>query len=109
MKNVKLLVFLFLLFPSSAHAGHVYGTVRDSNGGPVQAAPVEIRCSGKTYPGQTDQYGSYAIFVNDSGKCTFAVTCDGQNLTSDIYSYGGPVKYDFDCSRVGGGIQLRRR
>lgn len=109
MKNVKLLFLFLLLFPNSAHGGHVYGTLRDSNGRPVQAAPVGIRCSGGTYSGQTDQYGSYAIFVSDTGRCSFVVNCGGQNVTTDIYSYAQPVKYDFDCITVGADRQLRRR
>jgi len=109
MKNAKLLFLFFLVFPTSAHAGHVYGTLRDSDGRPVQGAPVGIRCSGGTYSGQTDLYGSYAILVSETGKCSLVVNCGGQNLTADIYSYAQPVKYDFDCTTVGANRQLRRR
>jgi len=99
------IAFLLVLNPIMAFAGEIYGTIRES-GSPVKGASVTVECSNNTYPAQTDDYGSYRVFVPVNGKCSLTVTYIG--VTSQkfsVFSYTDPVRYEFEWNRG----QLRRR
>jgi hypothetical protein len=86
-------------------AGEIYGTIRES-GSPVKGASVAVECGNIPYPTQTDNYGSYRVFVPVNGKCSLTVTY--REVTSrgfSVFSYTDPVRYEFEWNRG----QLRRR
>lgn len=109
MKVIFCLVVVILLFAMTASAAQVYGTLKEGDR-PVEAGVnIDITCDNSSYSGQTDAHGSYSIYVQRKGKCTFTVHYRGQHPHTDIYSYDDPVKYDFDLVQTPGGYELRRR
>ena len=109
MKVKILLLFLFLfLFPTAAFAGEVYGTLKEGDK-PVGAnIRVEIVCGRNPYSAQTDQYGSYRLYVRDLGPCTLRVAYKNQTPELAIQSYSDPERYDFQLVPVSGRYVLRR-
>ena len=109
MKVIFCLVLVILLFAPTAFAAQVYGTLKEADQ-PVEAGVrIDIACANNTSSGQTDAHGSYSIYVQQRGRCTFTVHYRGQHPHTDIYSYDDPVKYDFDLVQTPGGYELRRR
>jgi hypothetical protein len=109
MKATALSLLLLFLFPSSAFAAQVYGTLRES-GRPVTAnVTVEVMCGKSTYSAVTDNYGSYRLFARETGKCTLRVTGNGKTGQTSIDSYTDPAHYDFDLVPQGSQYQLVRK
>ena len=109
MKTTVFLVFLILLFATFAFAAQIYGTLKEGDRSLEAGVGIDITCGNNTSSGQTDAHGSYSIYVNDRGRCTFTVHYRGQHPHTDIYSYADPVKYDFDLVQTAGRYELRRR
>jgi hypothetical protein len=86
-----------LLYVSLATAGQVYGTVKEGNG-PARNKIVEVFCPDKdplpprTAKTNTDEFGSYSIYVDYVGICAFKV--DGKKKVSAPL-YDDEVRYDF--------------
>ena len=91
-----------LLATPSAFAGQVYGTVEGTNG-PVRNGTVRIDCPGAD-PGRrnTDDYGSYSVYVDASGKCKIWVNDIGP---ISVRVYIDDVRYDLRLT----GEKLERR
>jgi hypothetical protein len=108
MRTALGLLFLaFLLcFPNPAHAGNIYGSLW-LDGKPVQGAQVRITCS-SPHPTQTDNNGSYRVFVTEQGRCVFRVDIGAHGGQTDVASYGNPIKYDFDLIRQNDGNYVLR-
>ena len=100
-------ILLFLFSAAPAHGGNIYGNLW-LDGRPLSGAQIEITCPGR-HPAQTDNSGSYRVFVPERGRCTFLVRFGGQSAQTEIASYDNPIKYDFEVVRQGGGYILRRR
>jgi hypothetical protein len=104
------LFFLFLVCSWSVFAAQIVGSVRD--GGRPVAANTEIRVtcgSNQPHVTRTDQYGSYSVYVGETGKCTFTITYNGRALSADVYSYADPVHADFDVAKDQNGNPVLRR
>ena len=100
--NVKILLLSLFLFPTAAFAGEVYGTLKEGDK-PVGAhIRVEIVCGRNPYSAQTDQYGSYRLYVRDLGRCTLRVPYKNQTPEFAIQSYSDPERYDFQLVPVDG-------
>ena len=95
MKAAALLL-LMLILPSAAFAAQVFGMLT-GNGRPIRGARVLIQCEGNTYSGDTQDEGSYSVYVRQQGRCDLTVEY-GQQTTRpfSVYSYGDPVRYDFE-------------
>jgi len=108
MKTVGFLALVLLLFfPVPARAGNIYGNLW-LDGRPVAGAQIEIACPAR-HAAQTDNNGSYRVFIPEKGRCTFVVRFGNQSAQAEIASYDNPIKYDFDVIRQGTGYILRRR
>jgi hypothetical protein len=107
--RIGVCLFLALLIgsPSRAHAGNIYGSVW-LDGRPVQGAQIQITCS-SPHTAQTDNSGSYRVFVQEKGRCVFHVDYAGHSGQADVASYDNPVKYDFDLVLQDGNYVLRSK
>src|SRR5260370_5386910 len=70
MKVATFALTLLCLFPSLSLAAQVYGTLRESNRPVGPNVKVEIVCGSNKYSAVTDNYGSYKLFPEETGKCT---------------------------------------
>jgi hypothetical protein len=107
--RIGVFLFLALLFcsPARAYAGNIYGTLW-VNGGPAKGAQIQITCT-TAHPAQTDNNGSYRIFVPERGRCVFHVDYAGHSGQAGVASYDNPIKYDFDLVLQGEHYVLRSR
>ena len=69
MKKVILLFLLILCFPFFVFAGEIYGNINPSE----SEIEVQVTCSGRTQNAYTDSYGSYRLYVPQSGNCSLKV------------------------------------
>lgn len=108
MKAIRLLLFSVLLSPTVAYGGQIFGTLTADNKPVGRAVKVSVLCGATNGAGETDDYGSYKVFV-PKGKCVLKVYYGGQWLEFAIYSYDDPVRYDFDVVRGGDGRYFLKR
>ena len=91
MKATAMLFLITMFFPSFALPGEIYGSIKKKRNPIEQGVQVEIRCASDTpYSTQTDMYGSYSIYVPETGKCTLTVN----SLPIEIYSFESPIQYN---------------
>ena len=115
MKRSLCIVFvsccLCLVCGGSARAAQILGTVRAGGNAGLANAEIQVRCgAGQPHVTRTDQFGSYSVYVRETGKCTFAVAYNGRMLSADVYSYADPAHADFDVVKdQNGNPMLRRR
>jgi|SRR5262249_12407983 len=109
MKTLAILVFLIFLFPIIAFAAQIYGSLTEG-GQPVRGVKVVIKCSSdQSYTGDTDNNGSYSVYVRENGRCSFTVYYQNQTATADVYSYNDPVRYNFELVRQPNGQYILQR
>ena len=108
MKVLRLLLFSILLSQTVAYGGQIFGTLTVDNKSVGKGVKITIECGTANGAGETDDYGSYKIFV-PKGKCTLKVIYGGQEILFGIYSYDDPVRYDFDVVRGGDGKYFLKR
>jgi len=110
MKRVPCISFLlFLVCSWSVFAAQIFGSVRDG-GRPVTNADIRVTCgSNQPHVTRTDQYGSYSVYVGETGRCTFTITYNGRPLSADVNSYADPVHADFDVVKDQNGNPVLRR
>jgi hypothetical protein len=105
--GASLVLALLCCLSAQAYAGNIYGTLW-LNGQPVQGAQIQVTCTA-AHPAQTDQNGSYRVFVPERGRCVFHVDYAGHSGQADVASYDNPIKYDFDLVLQGAQYQLRSK
>lgn len=111
MKRSLTIIALLLAVPTLATAGEIYGKVL-AGGAPAKesAATVEITCGKKTYPAvKTDKSGSYHLVVDETGKCTLAVTWNGKTGSVEVGSYETAVQADLVVDVKDGALSVRRK
>jgi len=109
MKISALVLLIFCFCPNSCFAAQIYGTLRDT-GRPVgPRVKVEVTCGRSLYPAETDNYGSYKLFANETGRCTLRVHYQNQAPEIAVDSYRDPAHNDFDLIREPNGQYLLRR
>jgi len=89
-----------------AHAANLFGSLW-LDGRPVQGAQIEVTCSDR-HQAQTDNNGSYSIFIPEKGRCVFQVVFAGHSGRTEVASYDNPIKYDFDLIRQNDGNYVLR-
>jgi len=110
MKTIAILIVLLACVPSFAFGGEIYGTLTEEGRSVGPNAQVEVTCAGKTYPrNTTDQYGSYRLYVQETGKCTLKVHYKEQSPSTEISSYEKSVRYDLVLEKKDGQYMLRRK
>src|SRR5689334_23285523 len=108
MKRISYWGIAFLLIPTAAVAGQIYGSVTN---GPSPAARVgiEIACGGAVTRAITSGDGSYRAAVPQEGRCIFTIPSLPGRPSAAIFSYPKPAQYDFELVHRGdGGYDLRR-
>ena len=97
--------------PGIAGAAQIFGTLQESQHPVAANVAVVVQCEGNSYPGATDAFGSYSIFVPVQGRCTLTVQYGGRaSQAFVVYSYADPARYDFDLVRAAdGSYALARR
>jgi hypothetical protein len=102
------LCIVLLLFSGPAIAAQVYGTVTEGSTF-VPNVTVIIVCGAEEYRSQTDNRGSFGVYVGVTGRCLLSVAgFDAQPL--EVYSYPKPVNYRIYLQRKPDGTyQLDRR
>jgi carboxypeptidase family protein len=109
MKIFILVACCCCVFLSFAHAGEIYGTIKD-NGKPVQKdVKLEVVANQKTYSAVTDNYGSFRIFLPVKGKYTLTVQYKQQSLALEIVSYEKSTRYDLLIENKAGKYSIRRK
>ena len=109
MKRITMSFLLIMLFPLCAFAGEIYGSLEVNGRSIGPGVKVEIRCGNNTYTEQTDGYGSYSVYVRDTGGCHLTVQYGSQSPQIDVYSYPNSVRYDLVLEGSGGQYSLRRK
>jgi len=110
MKTIAILIVLLACVPSFAFGGEIYGTLTEEGRSVGPNAQVEVTCAGKTYPrNTTDQYGSYRLYVQETGKCTLKAHYKEQSPSTEISSYEKSVRYDLVLEKKDGQYMLRRK
>jgi hypothetical protein len=109
MKTLRLTWLALVLFAAPSFAGEIYGTIMQ-NGKPVgKDVAVTIEIGGQSYSKATDEFGSYRIFVAESGKGTVKIAFKRQIISGEIESYSTPVRFDLAIENKGGHYALRRQ
>jgi hypothetical protein len=111
MKQTVLLLSLsiFCWFSARAHAGNIYGSLWLDRK-PAEGAKIVITCGNNPpHRAQTDNHGSYRVFVRERDRCVFSVRLGGKSGQTEIASYDDAIKYDFNLVPQGDGYDLRRK
>ncbi|HEC99254.1 MAG TPA: hypothetical protein ENN18_02575 [Proteobacteria bacterium] len=107
MKRVTMFLLLIMLFPSLAFGGEIYGSITEGKRSVGAGVRVEIITASKTYPTETDRYGSYRLYVPEKGACTLKVHYRQPSQPIKVYSYEGSVRYDLVLEKRDGHYSLR--
>jgi len=109
MNRITVALLLIILLPSFAFAGEVYGSIEVDGRSVGAGVGVDITCGNHVpYATVTDRYGSYSIYVNDTGNCRLTVHYASQPQI-DVYSYPSSVRYDLVLQGNGGQYSLKRK
>jgi hypothetical protein len=92
---------------ASAPVGEVFGDVRVGEEY-VKEAAVELKCGTEVVKGKTDATGSYRLSAKATGKCTIAITHDGQTPTVDVVLFEKAARYRLILEKKGDAWTLRR-
>jgi len=114
MRNITILLLVFLVSPVSAFGAQVFGSIKFENRSVGEGVEIRVRCGEKAEKGErnlrTDRFGSYSDYL-PTGKCTFEVKLREEwSVPYDIYAdENDPVRYDFELVRIDGQLKLVRR
>jgi hypothetical protein len=107
MSKVYLAVLCIAISCTTALAGEIYGTVKES-GKPVQAGTkVEVKCAKGSYSAETDKLGSYRLFVPEQGKCTLSVKSGDVSPQMAVHSFEDSARYNLVLEKKDGKSSLR--
>jgi hypothetical protein len=112
MKTLRLTLFALTVCAASSFGGEVYGTITE-NGKPVEKGlSITITPGADNAPQQTDEFGSYRIFVPQVGACTLNLTRNKnskETVSCPIQSYSKPTRFDLILENTNGKCTLRRQ
>ena len=103
------LIALMLIAGSHSAAGELFGTVKEEGKALPKGVKVEVVSLLKTYSTETDNYGSYRLYIPEKGKCTLKLIHKKQTPTLDIFSYEKSTRYDLLLETKDGKLTLRRK
>jgi len=92
-----------------AFAGEIFGSIRAEGKAVGKGLKVEIAAPSKLYGTETDNYGSYRIYVPEKGKCSLTVHYRQQKVSIPVYSYERSTRYDFSLDRKDSVYVLKRK
>ncbi|SRR5258707_6321693 len=90
-------------------AGEIFGTIKEGGKAVPKGTKVEVVTAHKTYPAETDNYGSYRLFIPEKGKASLKVTINKQSASIDIFSYEKSTRCDLYLDQKGGKYNLKRK
>lgn len=110
MSALRLILVALAVSAASSFGGEVYGTIQE-NGKPVaKGLSITITPGADQSPIQTDEFGSYRIFVPEAGPCTLNLTLPTKETVScPIQSYSKPTRFDLVLENTNGKWSLRRK
>ncbi len=116
MEKINMLLLLIMFFPSFVFAGEIYGRISEGREYVGQGINVEIikyisATDSTIYTGETNEYGSYSIYVKEKGECRLIVHYPNQDPAPEIevYSYETSVRYNLVLEKMDGKYILRRK
>ncbi len=110
MRFFSIFILALLVFPGIALGGQVYGKLKEGGRSVPQGIDVTVRCAqGKRYSTKTDRFGSYRVYVRETGRCTLTVKRAGRSGKYTIRSFDDPVRYDFELVKTGKKYVLKRK
>ncbi len=101
-------IVLLSLLCGQAFAGLIFGSINVHNQ-PLSQHDLAVECSRDTYPGRTNDNGSYSINALETGRCTLVVQYGGDKATFDMFSERNPSRNDLTLIRENDHWVLRRR
>lgn len=107
--NVGLIFLLLGLVPELALAGEIRGTVMQAGKSVGQGINIDVHCEDKIYSTATDKYGSYRLFLPETGTCRLQVTYQNQSPSRDIVSFDDSTRYDLVLEKDGDQYMLKRK
>lgn len=109
LKSFLALIIVVIVTSTVAFAGEIFGGLKEKNVAVAKGTKIEVTIEKKTYTAETDEFGSYRLFVPEKGKCVFRVYYQKQEPTFDIFSYDKSTRYDFLLENQDGKYVLRRK
>lgn len=108
MRALHVLMLLGLV-PELALAGEIRGAVTHDGKSVGPDVSIEVRCADHVYSTVTDKYGSYRLFLPESGNCQLQVTYQHQTPSREIVSFDDSTRYDLTLEKDGDRFLLRRK
>lgn len=107
MRKIYLAMLCLTIPYTTALAGEIYGTIKES-GKPIKAGTkVEVKCAKGSFSAETDKLGSYRLFVPEQGKCTLSVMSGDIAPQMTINSFEDSVRYNLVLDKKDGKPALR--
>jgi hypothetical protein len=105
---VRSVVMLSLLLATTLLVpGEIFGDVRVGETF-VADADVKLTCGAEVATGKTDKSGSFRIKSKSNGKCSVAITYQGQSPSVDIVVFERPTRYRLVLEQKDGKYTLKR-
>ena len=109
MKTITMLFLFIMLISTFTFSGEIYGSLKEGESSVGRGIRIEITSPRETYATETEEDGSYRLFIREEGKCTLKVHYEGQAPKIKIYSYEDSVRYDLVLEEKDGEYVLRRK
>ena len=110
MKKFISVVVLTICCAGVVNAGQIYGSVKEGSRSVGEGVEVSINCGGKPISAKTDSYGSYKLYVSNSGKCTLSIYYQNQwSQPFPVFSDLEPIRYDFELMKQPNGTFVLKR
>ncbi len=107
MRKVFLAMLCLAISCTTALAGEIHGTVKEG-GKPVKAGTkLEVKCAKGSYSAETDNLGSYRLFVPEQGKCTLTVKASDASPQMTVHSFEDSSRYNLVLEKKDGKSSLR--
>ena len=107
MRKVFLAMLCLAISCTTALAGEIYGTVKEG-GKPIKAGTkVEVKCAKGSYSAETDNLGSYRLFVPEQGKCALSVKSGDGSPQMPVNSFEDSARYNLVLEKKDGKSSLR--
>jgi hypothetical protein len=84
-----------VLLVSPGLAGEIFGTIKADGKVVPKGLKLEVATPAKIYTTETDNFGSYRLYVAEKGKCALTVHYREKAPLIQIYSYPKSTRYDF--------------
>lgn len=97
------------LVMSASFAGEIFGTIKADGKIVPKGLKLEIASPAKTYNTETDNYGSYRLYVPEKGKCMLTLYYRKRSPSIQIYSYPKSTRYDFTVEQKDTLYVLKRK